>query len=256
MSQKVFNIALLAVAAALPLHAQELDYEALEQLFGEPITTSVTGSPQRISDVPASMTIISADEIRRSGARDLPGVLRHLMSVDVMQTTNDHADVAIRGYDQAFSPRLLVLLDGRQVYADYYGFTPWATIPVELAAIRQIEIVRGPNSALYGFNAVGGVINIVTYDPGERPGTSASLLTGTQSLVQASAVSSVKLGEGAGLRVSAGHRTSDDFATPQPAADLGTRRGDVRNELNLAGDTRLGDNIIGYFEGTASGADH
>jgi len=68
-----------------PLRAQSMDYGSLEQLFGEPVTTSATGSPQRVTEVPANMTIITADEIRRSGARDIPGVLRHVAGVDVMQ---------------------------------------------------------------------------------------------------------------------------------------------------------------------------
>lgn len=71
--------ALAAVAAAMmwpAAQAQHVDIGALEALVGEPVTTSVTGSPQRASEVPASMTIITADDIRRSGARDLPDVLR------------------------------------------------------------------------------------------------------------------------------------------------------------------------------------
>ena len=129
---------LVCVVAALVLEsgaarAQSMDYGALESLFGEPVTTSVTGSPQRASEVPASMTIITADEIRRSGARDLPGVLRHVAGVDVLQWTNDQADVAVRGYNQGSSPRLLVLIDGRQVYTDYSGYTPWSTLPIVLA---------------------------------------------------------------------------------------------------------------------------
>ena len=99
-------------------HAQSMDFGALESLFGEPVTTSVTGSPQRASEVPASMTIITADEIRRSGARDIPGILRHVPGINVLQWTNDQADVGVRGYNQAYSSRLLVLVDGRQVYAD------------------------------------------------------------------------------------------------------------------------------------------
>src|SRR5882724_6237834 len=155
---------LLAISP-VTLRAQTIDYGALEQLFGEPVTTSATGSPQRATEVPANMEIITADEIRRSGAYDIPGVLRHVLGVDVMQWTSDNADVGLRGYDQAFSPRVLVLIDGRQVYADHYGYTPWAAIPVELGAIRQIEVVKGPNSALFGFNAVSGVVNIITYNP-------------------------------------------------------------------------------------------
>src|SRR5471032_2184457 len=102
---------ILSVAAS-GAGAQSMDYGALEQLFGEPVTTSVTGSPQRISQVPAGMEIITADDIRQSGARDIPGVLRHVLGIDVLQWGNDNADIAIRGYNQALSPRLLVLIDG------------------------------------------------------------------------------------------------------------------------------------------------
>ena len=133
------TICAIAALGSGAVYAQSLDYAAFEQLFGEPVTTSVTGSPQRAGGVPASMEIISTEDIRRSGARDIPGILRHVAGVDILQQTNDHADVSVRGYNQAFAPRLLVLVDGRQVYADYYGFTGWSTIPVELEAIRQIE---------------------------------------------------------------------------------------------------------------------
>jgi outer membrane receptor for ferrienterochelin and colicins len=104
-----------------PLQGQSLDYGALEQLFKEPVTTSVDGSPERVSDVPATMEIVTAEEIRRSGAKDIPGVLRHVGGVDTMEWGNDNTDVSVRGYDQALSARLLVLVDGRQVYADHYG---------------------------------------------------------------------------------------------------------------------------------------
>jgi iron complex outermembrane receptor protein len=247
-------VQLLAAVAVAPCgaHAQTLDYSALEQLFGEPITRSVTGSPQRASEVPASMEIIDAAAIRRSGARDIPSLLRHVVGVDVMQTSHDHYDVAVHGYNQAFSPRLLVLVDGRQVYADHYGFTLWSSIPVELGAIRQIEVVKGPNSALFGFNAVGGVINIVTYESADDMRSAASAIAGTQNLRQLSAVSGWRLGERTDLRVSAGSRRGDDFATPQPAEALGTRRGNERDALSLKATTKLGEMIEGDFEGTFS----
>lgn len=244
----------MAACAAGTAGAQSLDYAALEQLLGEPVTTSVTGSPQRASDVPATLVIITADEIRRSGARDIPGVLRHVAGVDVMRTSKDHADVSVRGYNQVFSPRLLVLLDGRQVYADYYGFTPWSTVPIELDAIRQIEIVKGPNSALFGFNAVGGVVNIVTYDPLYDTARAAAATAGTQDLVQASAVSTWRFGDKAGLRISAGTRTGDDFDTPQTPVEIGSRRGNDREAVNVAAGVRLTDAVELRVEGTHSRA--
>ena len=245
--------ALLAAAAA---GAQTLDYGAAEALFGEPVTMSVTGAPQRESAVAATMEIITADDIRRSGARDLTGVLRHVVGLDVLQTTNDHADVGVRGYNQSFSPRLLVLLDGRQVYADYYGFTPWSAVPVELEAIRQIEVVKGPNSALFGFNAVGGVINIVTYDPLHDSVDTASLRAGTQGVAQASAVSTWRFGEAAGLRLSAGRRSNDDFSTPLVAPDVGARRGSERTALNIDSAFELTGNLTAGLEATYSSAQH
>jgi iron complex outermembrane receptor protein len=232
--------------------AQSIDYGAAEQLFGEPVTTSVTGSPQRSSEVPATMEIITADEIRRSGSRDIPGVLRHVAGIDVLQWHNDQADVAVRGYNRAQSPRLLVLIDGRQVYADYYGYTPWTTLPVELADIRQIEVVKGPNSALFGFNAVGGVINIVTFNPLYDKVNTASLSVGTQASAEGSAVATLELGRAGGMRISAGGRTNDDFTTPELPLALGTRRGDGRAEAGIRTVVRLGRNVVSDFEASAS----
>ncbi len=247
------SIVALSLAAA-SAQAQTVDYGSLETLFGEAVTTSATGSPQKASEAPVDMQIVTADDIRRSGGRNIPEVLAHLSGVNVMQWGNDSYDVGIRGYDQGFSPRLLVLIDGRQVYADFFGFTPWTALPVELSEIRQIEVVKGPNSALFGFNAVGGVINIVTYNPLYDDKKTVTILGGTQGLAEGNAVGTVKLGDWAGLRIGVGGRSDDDFSTPQPALDIGTRRGNNRGEVNIDGVFRLADNIQATLEATHSQA--
>ncbi len=112
----VFAIVLAGAAGlAGQAGADTIDRSALEGLFDEPVTLSATGAPQRVTDAPVNMTIISQDDIRRSGAIDLPGVLERLANVDVMRTSAGQADVSIRGYNGTFSPRLLVLFNGRQV---------------------------------------------------------------------------------------------------------------------------------------------
>lgn len=214
--------ALVLLASSAPILAQSVDYGALEQLFAEPVTTSATGSPQRASKVPANMEIITAEDIRRSGARDIPGVLRHIVDVDLLQWGTDDTDVSVRGYNQAYSQRLLVLINGRQVYAGYYSFTPWSTLPIELASIRQIEVVKGPSSALFGLNAVDGVINIITYNPLHDDKDAVAVLGGTQGLTQESAVATFKLDDRAAARISAGNRSDSDFSTAVPAT-MGTR---------------------------------
>jgi outer membrane cobalamin receptor len=245
MKRFILGTAALWSVALGQAQAQSLDYGALERLFGEPVTTSVTGYPQRASDVPATMQIVTADQIRRSGARDIPGVLAELAGVDVAQWTNDDADVSVRGYNQPFSHRLLVLIDGRQVYADWFGFTPWSLLPVTLSEIRQIEVVEGPNSALFGFNAVGGVINIITDNPLYDKINTASVMGGTQGLAQGSAVGTFKIGDAAALRISAGGYRDDDFSTPiPPMAFAGISRvEDDRGALDMNGAVRLGENV-------------
>jgi outer membrane receptor for ferrienterochelin and colicins len=216
--------ALVLMGCAHEVTAQSVDYGALEQLFAEPVTTSATGSPQRASDVPASMEIITAEDIRRSGALDIPGVLRHIADIDMLQWGTDNTDVSVRGYNQAYSQRLLVLINGRQVYADYYSFTPWSTLPVELGSIRQIEVVKGPSSALFGLNAVGGVINIITYNPLYDDKNAAAVAAGTQNLTQESVIATFKLDDRAAARISAGNRSDSDFSTAVPAT-MGSRAG-------------------------------
>lgn len=248
----VFACACLLSAGALSVNAQSMNYAALEELFGEPVTTSATGSPQRASQVPAAMEIITADDIRRSGARDIPGVLRHVLGIDVQQWGNDNADVAVRGYNQALSPRLLVLIDGREVYLHSLGYTAWSALPVELNGIRQIEVVKGPNTALFGFNAVGGVINIITYHPIYDSVNAASITGGTQSLIQGSLTGGVKTGTSAGARVLAGGYSDHDFSTPQAPQDLGSRNGNIREAVNLRGALAVNDKTQVEFEATDS----
>jgi outer membrane receptor for ferrienterochelin and colicins len=196
--------AALAIAFAGQAQGETFDRGALEDLFEEPVTTSATGAPQRATDAPVNMIIISQEEIRRSGAIDLPGVLERLANVDVMRTSRGQADVAIRGYNATLSPRLLVLLNGRQVYLDHYGTTNWDLIPVQMSEIRQIEVVTGPNTALFGFNAVGGVVNIITFDVLHDDIDEALVRVGTDGYASASAVLTGRLSERLGARLSFG----------------------------------------------------
>jgi iron complex outermembrane receptor protein len=205
---------LTAMVALQRAEAQSVDYGALEQVFGEPVTTSATGQPQKVSEAPVTMEIITQDDIRRSGADNIPDILQFVVGIDVRRSAFGSYDVGIRGYNQTTNPRVLVLLNGRQIYADEYDAVVWPTIPVELDEIRQIEVVKGPNTALFGFNAASGVINIITYDPLTDNVNRLSAQTGTQSLAEGSAVTTVHAYDVAGLRISAGGFFADEFQHP------------------------------------------
>ena len=249
--------ALVLMSASHGAAAQTINYGSLQQLFGEPVTTSVTGSPQRSSEVPANMEIITAEDIRRSGAHDVTSALRNVIGVDLMQYGKDNTEISVRGYDQPFAANLLVLINGRQVYADTYSLTPWSALPVELADIRQIELVKGPSSALFGFNAVGGVINIVTYNPLYEDVNSVTAIGGTQDLAQGSAVTTFKVGDEAGFRVSAGGRSDENFPTPiSPRMVTGVVPShDNRGSVDLDGVIRLGDAAQFRIEASHTKAD-
>ncbi len=221
---RTVRVAVLLLASATlpsathPARAQTVDYTASEQMFGEPVTTSATGKPQRVSEVPVEMDIVTADDIRRSGATNIPDVLRFVAGLDVRQYGMEDASVGIRGYNTALNPRVLVLLDGRQVYQDDYGMTVWPLIPVALSAIRQIEIIKGPNAALYGFNAVSGVINIVTYDPLIDKMSGFRVSGGTQSQAYGEAVATGQFADRLGVRLSATGFRSSEFPGTESGA--------------------------------------
>ncbi len=191
--------------------AQSIDYDAFELFAGEPATFSATGSPLRASDAPANVEILTQQMIRESGARDIPTLLRRVPGLQVWSTGAGSAEVAIRGLNQGYSRRILVMLDGRTVFNDAYANIAWSTIPVELQEIRQIEIVRGPSVALFGFNAVAGVINIITLDALRNPTNAVSFRTGEDYYAQGSAVVSKTFGDRVGIRFSAGGAREDAF---------------------------------------------
>jgi iron complex outermembrane receptor protein len=205
-------ITAIMLGGAHAARAQSIDYGSLEQLFGEPVTTSATGSPQRSTEAPADMQIISADDIRRSGEVTIPGILQRAAGIDVLNTSVAQSDVNVRGLDQTSSPRLLVLINGRQVYQDHFGMTTWATLPVQLSEIRQIEVVKGPGAALFGFNAVSGVINIITYDPAYDAINVGSVRVGNDGQRQTSLVTTLKLGPAVSVRLSGGGSVQKEWA--------------------------------------------
>jgi len=136
-------------------------------LWGEPVVVSATKNMQTVSDAPAAVTVIDEEMIRLSGATTIPELLRLAPGVDVFEANKSQQNVSIRGFNTPFANTLLVMVDGRSIYDDFYGGVLWNLNPLLLSRIKRIEIVRGPGSALYGANAFAGVINIIMKTPEE-----------------------------------------------------------------------------------------
>ena len=241
----------LASAAAT---AQPIDYGMLEMMFDEAVTTSATGKPQRASEAPVTMEIITAEQIRRSGATEIPDVLRTLAGMDVIQRTAGQFDVNVRGYNQPSSPRLLVLINGRQVYLEHFGLTAWAALPVEMSEIRQIEVVKGPNTALFGFNAVSGVINIITFNPLFDDVNTFTARVGTDGEFAFSGVSTMQFGDKGGLRLAGKYVERDAFNGETAITPTAL---DKIERYNIQADAqfRVSDKVTAGIDGSYSSAD-
>ncbi|HEY6868885.1 MAG TPA: TonB-dependent receptor plug domain-containing protein, partial [Novosphingobium sp.] len=249
---------LLACAACFPqtVRAQAMNYGALEDLFGEPVTTTATGTPQRASEAPANMSIVTADDIRRSGSRNVPEILERIAGLEVLRTGLNAFDVGVRGYQQPMQPRMLVLIDGRQVFLDDYSRTDWSNLPLNIDDIRQIEVVKGAASALFGSNAASGVINIVTRSPQFDGGISVNTTLGTQE--HRSIDTTIRLkGANGGVKLSFGGLDAREFDTPRlpfdgfvtPASPNGTEP-PTHRYVALSAAIGLADNLQGTAEGS------
>lgn len=247
------RLAVLSALLAAPAAAREP--EAAREAFrffaeeGRSSTALRRVAPTLGSPVPVD--VVTAEEIRASGAVNLWDLLRFRVGLDVIEGRSsagaNRAVVSVRGIPRDATNELLVLLDGLSVYDPLSGVTLWERIPVQLQDIERIEIVRGPNAALYGSNAGLGVINIITRRPSERASGEASFRGGTQSMAEGSAAAEAA-GERGGLRLSATSRTQGGFPT---AADPSKEGHDFLHDHtgNLRAWTRAGESTVELLAG-------
>lgn len=167
----------------LMLLAKRFKVSSIEELYELMLNPDVETASKRVEETlfsPLSTTVITREEIDNSGVTSIPEALRLSAGLIVRQKTNGNYDVHIRGNDNVPPGRFLfdsensmtlVMIDNRIVYNYFQGGTFWETLPVDLNDIDRIEVIRGPASALYGPNAVTGVINIITQHPQKQTTT-------------------------------------------------------------------------------------
>lgn len=176
-----------------------------EALYLKEETVSIASRyEQPISQAPSNVYVITDEDIRQSGAPDLPTVLRRIPGLEVMQVTGADFNVSMRGDNQLISNKLLVMVDGRSIYVDVQGSVFWKAIPVTLPEIKRIEVQKGPASVLYGFNAFDGIINIITKSPEEMKGATGQFGGGAYGTISSAAIYADSYNK-LGFRVSYGH---------------------------------------------------
>lgn len=170
---------LLAVSATGQVAAVDLTQFSIEELMNVEIFSAAKKS-QKLLDTPAAAFVITREDIRRSGATHIPDVLRMVPGVEVAQISASEWAISIRGFNNRFAGNLLVLIDGRSVYTPLFSGVYWGAQDVLLEDVESIEVVRGPGGALWGANAVNGVINIRTRQARDTQGALATVLEGNQ----------------------------------------------------------------------------
>lgn len=151
----------------------------LQDLMGMEVT-SAAKKPQRLLDTDAAIHVITQDDIRRSGATSIPEALRLAPGVNVARISSNLWAVSIRGFNGRFAKNLLVLMDGRTLYTPLFAGVIWETQDTLLEDVERIEVIRGPGAALWGSNAVNGVINIITKKAKDTQGNLASVSAGDE----------------------------------------------------------------------------
>ncbi|MCO4768488.1 MAG: TonB-dependent receptor [Deltaproteobacteria bacterium] len=162
-------------------------------------------------DAPSAITIITAEDIRLSGVTNIPDILRRVPGMSTLTMGAGNANLAVRGFNQRISNKLLVLVDGRSAYFDFLGGTFFRTLSIDLADIERIEVIRGPGSTLYGANAFGGVVNIITKAAGSSQGGQVTIRGGTGETLQGNVQFSGRKGI-VGWRGSVGYEQTDRYA--------------------------------------------
>ena len=198
-----------AIASAQePVPAPDFSALDIDELARVRIT-SVSRRPEPVAHAAAAVTVISREDLRRSGASTLPDMLRAVPGLHVARVGARDWAVTARGFNSQLSNKILVIVDGRTVYSPIFGGVFWDALAIPLDEVERIEVIRGPGATLWGANAVNGVINIITRAAAESDGGRIALVTGTRVPVRGSVRYGNTFGEGAAYRVYAGGRDRD-----------------------------------------------
>jgi iron complex outermembrane receptor protein len=176
----------MAFAAVYPCAAvaDEVSTSDLKTLSVEDLmnieVTSVARHPEKLQNAASAIQVITQEDIRRSGATSIPEALRLADNLQVAQKNSHDWAISARGFNTALANKLLVMIDGRTVYTPLYSGVFWDVQDYLLEDIDRIEVISGPGGALWGANAVNGVINIITKSAKDTQGVYAEAGGGSQ----------------------------------------------------------------------------
>jgi iron complex outermembrane receptor protein len=226
-------------AVVAPVFGQEAADEEKSQdeplVFEEQVVVTASRIEQELVNAPATLTLITSETIQNSPAVNIGDLLRSVPGVNISQVSARDINITARGSTSTLSTSQLALVDGRSIYLDFFGLVMWDLVPQNLDEIKQIEVLRGPASAVWGANAMNGVVNVITKSPRElaaEGGTSFNIGVGTfgrarpggtdlsrGSLFYANGSQAVAIDDHWSYKLSAGYYGQDALARPAGTID-------------------------------------
>lgn len=219
--------------AALPDDLTELSLDDLMQV--EIVSVSRKAEPLQLAA--AAVFVVTGDDIRRSGARNIAEALRLVPGLHVARNGATDYAISARGFNSGSADKMEVLLDGRSVYTPLFSGVFWDTLDTYLGDIDRIEVIRGPGATLWGANAVNGVINIVTRHAGQTLGSEVNLSAGNEQQAAGALRAGRAVGAAGGVRFYAKAHELDDSVDGQGRDQRDSQR---FQQAGLRGDFHLG----------------
>lgn len=217
-------------SSAPPKPAQQAppkpDQTTQEAGYKETVVVSASKTEQQLINAPATMTVINDKQLAVAPSNNYGDILRMVPGVNVSQLSARDVNVTSRASTGSLATSTLAVLDGRSLYQDFFGFVMWDFMPVNTNEIKRIEVIRGPASAVWGANALNGVINVITKSPRENQGMSFTIGAGTfgresngngasnGSLFSINGSFATAVNDRWAYKISAGDYTSDAFGRP------------------------------------------
>jgi iron complex outermembrane receptor protein len=214
--------------------------------FEEQVVVTASRSEQQLVNAPAAVSLVTSETIQNSPAVNIGDLLRSVPGLNVTQASARDVNITTRGATSTLATSQLALVDGRSVYLDFFGMVMWDLVPTNPNDIRQIEVIRGPASAVWGANAMSGVVNVITRSPREiaaQGGTSLTIGVGTfdrsvndsdasaGSLFYVNGSHAEAVNDRWAFKLSAGYLTQDPLPRPTGTInELGTQYPPYSNE--------------------------
>ena len=242
-STRLLILGLLVYSQAVAAQEEDLEME----LFFTPAetVTSAARHAQPLEHSPSAITVFTKEDIQASGARTLPELLRQVPGMDINIISPTWYSVGVRGGTVQMGDSALLLVDGRDMTAEFLGAPLWSVLPCSMDDIQRVEVIRGPGSSLYGANAYAGVVNVTTIAAGSGHRARASVRGGERGSHEISARATESFGPLAlGLSAGVDHQ---DLWTGRGTRGRDVLRGRLDGKIDLGAETSLSVEAGGYL---------